>query len=75
MMSNYNEYGEVALKIAKAKGNPKDNWEAEVKRAFSDSISSQEKSCPKSAFLGLCEKGLVKGIFKGKNVNKVFEVV
>lgn len=61
-MTNYNEYGVIATKSAKAKGNPEDNWKTEVKKVFPDSISSQKKSCPKSAFLGLCEIGLVKEI-------------
>ena len=64
-MTNYNKYGEVAIKVAKAKGNPKDNWLKEIKNTFFDSESSQKKSCPKSAFLGLCEEGLIKGIKHG----------
>ena len=71
MMLNYNKYGEVAIKVAIAKGNPEENWKTEVKKAFSDSISSQKKSCPKSAFLGLCEEGLVKGIPDGKYTRSI----
>jgi hypothetical protein len=71
MMTNYNKYGEVAIIAAKAKGNTKENWKTEVKKAFSDSISSQKKSCPKSAFLGLCEEGLVKGIPEGKYTRSI----
>ena len=70
-MTNYNEYGKVAIKVAKAKGNPKDNWQKEVKITFFDSESSQKKSCPKSAFLGLCEEGLVKGVPKGNYTKSV----
>lgn len=61
-MKNYNNYREVALRVAKTKEKPKDNWLKEVKITFSHSESSQKKSCPKSAFLGLCEAGLVKDI-------------
>ncbi|GLB51338.1 hypothetical protein NBRC110019_03770 [Neptunitalea chrysea] len=70
-MPNYNEYGEVAINVAKTKGNPEENWKAEVKKDFFDSISSQKKNCPKSAFLGLCEKGLVKGIPEGKYTRSI----
>ena len=70
-MTNYNKYGEVAIKVVKAKGNPKDNWLKEVQKAFFDSESSQKKSCPKSAFLGLCEEGFIKGISKGKYTRSV----
>jgi hypothetical protein len=71
MMTNYNKYGEVAMKSAKATGNPKDNWLKEVREAFFDSESSQKKSCPKSAFLGLCKEGLVKGISKGNYTKSI----
>tara|TARA_R110002050_G_scaffold4573_2_gene22150 strand:+ start:61304 stop:61702 length:399 start_codon:yes stop_codon:yes gene_type:complete len=71
MMTNYNEYGKVAIKAAKATGNPKDNWLKEVQKAFFDSESSQKKSCPKSAFLGLCEEGFIKGVSKGKYTTSV----
>jgi hypothetical protein len=70
-MTNYNKYGEVAIKAAKEKGNPKDNWLKEVQKAFFDSESSQKKSCPKSTFLGLCQEGLVKGIAKGNYTKSI----
>ena len=66
MTLNYNQYGKVALIVAKTNGNPKDNWVKAVQKVFPDSKSSQKKNCPKSAFLGLCKEGLVKGIAKGK---------
>tara|TARA_R110001592_G_scaffold163124_1_gene396838 strand:- start:210 stop:590 length:381 start_codon:yes stop_codon:yes gene_type:complete len=71
MKANYNEYGKVAIKAAKATGNPKDNWLKEVQEAFLDSESSQKKSCPKSTFLGLCKEGLVKGISKGNYTKSI----
>ena len=70
-MTNYNQYGEVAITVAKENGNPEDNWKAEVKNAFPNSESSQKKSCPKSAFLGLCEEGFIKGISKGKYTRSI----
>ena len=70
-MTNYNQYGEVAITVAKANGNPEDNWKDEVKNAFPNSESSQKKSCPKSAFLGLCEAGFVKGVSKGKYTRSI----
>jgi len=70
-MTNYNQYGVVAITVAKENGNPKDNWKAAVKNAFPDSESSQKKSCPKSAFLGLCEEGLIKGIPEGKYTRSI----
>ncbi|WP_341220693.1 DUF6979 family protein [Polaribacter atrinae] len=71
MTTNYNKYGEVAINVAKAEGNPEENWKTEVKKAFVDSTSSQKKSCPKSTFLGLCEEGFIKGISKGKYTTSI----
>jgi hypothetical protein len=31
-----------------------------------DSVESQDKGCPRGAYLGLCEAGLIKGIPAGK---------
>jgi hypothetical protein len=70
-MSNYNEFGVVAIEAAKEKGSPKDNWLKEVQKAFFDSKSPQEKSCPKTTFLGLCEEGLVNGIPKGNYTKSI----
>jgi hypothetical protein len=43
----------------------RDAWDYAVSRR-SKSVSSCTKACPKDAFLGLCEAGLVKGIPAGK---------
>jgi hypothetical protein len=44
--------------------NPAEAWEkAVVEVGFTE--TSQEKGCPKSAFLGICEEELVKGIEPG----------
>tara|TARA_B110000908_G_C10125653_1_gene389720 strand:+ start:162 stop:539 length:378 start_codon:yes stop_codon:yes gene_type:complete len=70
-MSNYNEYGVVAIEAAKEKGSPKDNWLKEVQKAFFASESSKTKPCPKNIFLGLCETGFVKGIPKGNYTKSI----
>ncbi|WP_110302993.1 DUF6979 family protein [Aeromonas veronii] len=61
-------YGNAAVTAAKMCENgklaPRDAWALAVKDAGGSS-SSQEKSCPKSAFLGLCSKGLVRGVSEG----------
>lgn len=62
------DYGNAAVTAAKmcesGKLAPRDAWVLAVKDAGGSS-SSQEKSCPKSAFLGLCGRGLVRGVIKG----------
>lgn len=62
------DYGKAAVTAAKMCENdnltPRDAWILAVKDE-GGSTSSQEKSCPESAFLGLCGKGLVRGVSKG----------
>tara|TARA_R110002050_G_scaffold204522_4_gene340196 strand:+ start:124059 stop:124439 length:381 start_codon:yes stop_codon:yes gene_type:complete len=48
--------------------SPLDAWKAACKK-YAASKSAQDKGCPKSTFLGLCEEGYVKGIKKGKYTN------
>tara|TARA_R110001592_G_scaffold92545_2_gene269585 strand:- start:1714 stop:2097 length:384 start_codon:yes stop_codon:yes gene_type:complete len=72
-MTNINKYGLTALKSVQ---NFKESysiieiWSRSAKEVF-ETKSSQEKSCPKGTFLGLCEAGLVKGIPKGKYTKSV----
>jgi hypothetical protein len=69
-----NKYGLTALKSVQ---DYKDSysiveiWSRSAKEVFPLSKSSQEKSCPKGTFLGLCEEGLVKGIPKGNYTKSV----
>lgn len=65
-MSKYGDSAIRAVEICEASQNP--DPVAAWKRAVSDyalTFEGQKKGCPKSAFLGLCEEGLVKGIPKG----------
>jgi hypothetical protein len=62
-----NKYGLTALKSVqnfRASYSIIELWSRSANEIF-DTKSSQEKSCPKGTFLGLCEEGLVKGIPKG----------
>jgi len=60
------QFGEVAIRAVELYTreniqSPIDAWNAAVDEIII-SLSSQEKSCPRDAFLGLCEEGLIKGI-------------
>jgi len=56
----------IATKCIHAKGmSPKDAWDFAIAQV-SGSLSVQTKSCPRNAFLGLCEAGAVVGIKPGK---------
>jgi hypothetical protein len=64
------KFGEVAIKAVGRLGSgasrsPVDAWRAAAEATFPKSPSSAEKGCPKGAFLGLCENGLVLGAPKG----------
>jgi len=66
-----NSYGKAALEAVRlftngiAK-NPRDAWEKATAQIFGKGTSSQKKPCPRNAFLGLCEDGLVKDIPSGQ---------
>ncbi len=62
-----NRYGEAALIAVRdsAGTSPAKRWQSAVERVYPTSVSAQKKGCPRGAFLGLCEEGLVKGIPAG----------
>ena len=67
-MKKYNKYGLTAikaLKVYKAEESLRESWFLATV-AYFNSESSQNKSCPRSTFLGLCEEGLIKDISKGE---------
>jgi hypothetical protein len=69
----YNKYGIATVKTAQELNSSSSVTEAyslSIKGVF-ETKSSQEKSCPRNAFLGLCEAGLVKGIPKGDYTKSV----
>ncbi len=77
------KYGDAAITAVRlvASGGAKhaaDAWEVAVDRFFPDSPSSRAKGCPRGAFLGLCESGLVKGVPNGSytrsKLNKQYAV-
>ena len=46
-------------------------WEICAQVAYPDSETSQSKSCPKDAFLSLCEEGKVDRIPSGKYTRSI----
>lgn len=68
MSSRESKYAAVALRAADAaaKGeNPVSAWESAAEWIFPESPTSQQKSCPKSTFLGLAEAGELIGVPTG----------
>jgi hypothetical protein len=63
------KYAKVAIEAACAASDgvhPIAAWKASAAKEFLGSPSSEHKSCPKSAFLGLAESGEIIGIKQGK---------
>jgi len=63
-----NRYGEAALMAARgssARTHPVARWDSAMERLYPTSPTARKKGCPRGAFLGLCEEGLVKGIPAG----------
>lgn len=65
-----NKYAQAAVDAVKLSSHdkslsPRDAWDQTTTRIFGPGTSSQRKGCPRDAFLGLCEEGLVAGIPAG----------
>jgi hypothetical protein len=65
-----NKYAEVALRATKlmrasACASPVESWHLAAREVFPGKVPSQKKGCPKGAYLGLCEEGLVAGVPAG----------
>ena len=64
------KYGKSALRAVELIRNnyindPKEAWEKSTIEIFGKGSASQQKGCPRGAFLGLCEEGMVKGVPAG----------
>ena len=60
------KYGKAAIEAIKLLASdschdPKDAWDKSTEEIFGRGTASQSKGCPRGAFLGLCEQGLIKG--------------
>lgn len=57
-------YGDVAVKAVELmrsgeENHPESAWDHAASSLFPNSSSLQDKGCPKGAFLGLCNEGLI----------------
>lgn len=65
-----NEYGDVALRaVEKIRGgtvsSPGAAWDEAAREIFPGRVFRQKKGCPRGAFLGLCDEGVVLGVPAG----------
>ncbi len=66
-MKKYKDAAVLAVQLLE-KGeasDPLDAWKKSTKKTFPGSTDLQKKGCPKGAFLGLCNEGLIKDIAAG----------
>lgn len=66
-MTGVGKFGRTAVRatelmVAGKCGTATEAWKAAVASEFPGKKDAQKKSCPKAAFLGLCEEGLVGGV-------------
>lgn len=78
-----NRYGIVAVLSARILNelhdkNPIATWDFVACKIFGEETTSRVKGCPRGAFLGLCEEGLIKGVPAGNytrsRLNKKYAV-
>ena len=59
-------YGKVSVKavdlILSTNMSPEQAWDITTSKEFGRGTNLQKKGCPKGAFLGLCEQGMIKGV-------------
>ena len=65
-----NRYGEAALMAVRMETygkaiTPAERWDDAVSKLYPTFPAARKKGCPRGAFVGLCEAGLVKGIAPG----------
>ena len=65
-----NRYGEAAIMAVRENSSagvdPVVLWEKAMEKLYPTSPTARKKGCPRGAFLGLCEEGVVKGIPVGR---------
>lgn len=66
-MSRYNEVAIIAANLLKegSVSDPRDAWNQATKKIYPASKDMQNKGCPKGAFLGLCNEGMIEGVPPG----------
>ncbi|NRR19755.1 DUF6979 family protein [Brevibacillus sp. MS2.2] len=66
-MGRYGLVAVIAVNYLQTKevNTPNEAWKKAISEIFEEGIWQQVKACPKNAFLGLCEEGLIKGIESG----------
>lgn len=69
------KYGDAAVQatnlIRQGGYHPCDAWKTAIRHQFPTQKSAREKGCPRAAYLGLCEAGIVRGSARGNYTRSV----
>ena len=66
-MANYGKAAIEATDRIRQKGDsPPDAWLFAVEKLYPYQKAAREKGCPRNAYLGLCEEGIINGVAAGK---------
>ena len=70
------KYGDAAIKAVRlvrsgSVKSPINAWKRATGEIFGRGTSSQDKGCPRDAFLGLCEEGIITGIPAGNYTRSI----
>ncbi len=68
-------YGDTAIKavdlILSTDMSPEQAWDIATSKEFGRGTNQQQKGCPKGAFLGLCEQGMIKDVPIGNYTDSI----
>ena len=72
LMAKFGDAALIAVQLIVEHGTyPPIAWQQATNAVFGKGSSQADKGCPKGAFLGLCEEGLVEGVACGNYTNSV----
>jgi hypothetical protein len=71
LLTGYGAVAVAAVKLAHGGLDPVGAWPEAALAIFPHSASQRDKDCPKGAFLGLCQEGLVAGVQAGKYTRSI----
>jgi hypothetical protein len=66
----HEKYGKLAVRatelLREGCSSAEDAWRQMAEEIFPNAPASQQKTCPREAFLGLCQAGLLAGVPRGR---------
>lgn len=66
IVSKYSVVARNTAQLCREGKSPIEAWDCAAKEVFPDQSASRNKGCPRCAFLGLAEEGIISGVPMGK---------